>query len=79
MDMIRLDLTKKWKGKTVKYTSGDEGDSIQNPLWGGTHGEIKGKVTNIDRTEDTDYPICVDWENKESNQYTEDDLEIITK
>lgn len=78
MDIIRLDLIKKWKGKKVKYTSGDEGDTESNPLWEGTYGKIKGIVTEIEKTENTDYPIVVEWENGHNNQYTEDDLEVIT-
>ena len=57
----------------VKYTSNRYGDSVYNPLWGGKYGKIVGKVLKI---------LCggvgvkVEWNNKKTNYYFENDIEF---
>ena len=57
----------------VKYTSNRYGDSVYNLRWGGNFGRKVGKVLKI---------LCggvgvkVEWNNKETNYYFENDIEL---
>ncbi len=61
-------------GDRVKYIDNIYGDSINNPLWGGSYGYIVGTV---DQIEDKDV-VCVAWDNKGHNSYRLGTLELVS-
>jgi len=58
----------------VIYTSGNFGDYIRNPVWGGECGEIIGTITGIDGVY-----FNVDWDNGEDNSYRREDIKLYVK
>jgi len=65
-------------GDRVKYTSGIYSDQMCNPLWKGKHGKIQGILISIIRNDTVEYPLFVQWDNKEANYYrSSNDLELI--
>jgi len=71
-------------GQIVIYISGDWGDTIFNPLWGGNCGKIKGKINKIIKYTWSCHPLSkwdlgikVEWENGRRNSYRVEDLELI--
>ena len=61
-------------GDRVKYTSGIYGDEKQNPLWDGKYGKVIGTLVSIIRAE---CALSVQWDNKETNLYKLNDLELV--
>lgn len=67
------------KGDRVKYTSGNHGDYLNNPKWGGCCGQIAGTIRNELGSGylPSDLVIDVKWDNGETNLYRERDLELL--
>ena len=63
-------------GDRVKYTSNDYGDYDDNPLWGGSQGNVIGEIHAI--MEHDFLPIKVMWENGIENSYAPFDLKRIS-
>ena len=63
-------------GDRVKYTSEKYKDAMNNPLWGGRHGKIKGTIDHLPKA---GLPIYVIWDNGAHNTYKKMDLELINK
>jgi hypothetical protein len=59
-------------GQEVKLTSTRWGDARNNPVWGGSQGQVKGKVSSIEQNW-----LAVDWDNGTRNHYSDTDLESI--
>jgi hypothetical protein len=59
-------------GQVVKLVSQQWGDSINNPIWGRSQGEVQGKITHV-------YPsyVRVSWDNGQANVYEMGELEEI--
>jgi hypothetical protein len=66
-------------GDKVKYVSGEYGDEIANPLWGGINGKIEGVVVKKEIFDLDSLPIQVHWSNGFDNDYRPIDLEHIKK
>lgn len=58
-------------GNKVRYTSNSWEDCNNNPLWGGSQGQVVGTIYEIN-----DW-IRVNWDNGESNAYRKEDLESV--
>lgn len=70
------------KGDVVAYTSGQHGDSKENPLWNGQFGKIRGKVMSTAGAGagGKNLAIRVYWPSFETtNIYSLDDLNIIAR